>query len=703
MEFEFNKLFGGVQSEEKDASAVFDNVQRYFNTFQLDGNNLDEYNKSLYVFAAVSKIAQNIASCDLQLYEIVNTDGEREQVKNHEALDKLYSPNPFETKTEFWETLSINLSLSGDSYILKVRGENTDEVQELYNLRPDKMRVVSGTNELVDRYEFTHTSGITKFQPEDIIHIRYPSPLSRLVGTSPIEAASDRVETEEQATEYQKNMFKNNARPDFILESEQQLQEKQKENLKRSWNKANQGAKNAGAMAVLEGGLSYKQVSVSPREMDWIESLKHTRDDILVAFGVPKPVIADIDEANLSNAETADRIFMEQKIYPEMQRIVEKLNHDFVQPEYGQEYELEAVDPTPENQEKKLQKYEAALENNWMVPNEIRMEEGLEPLQGGWSTYRKATETAVGGVPEENRKSAEDEPQHDNLHGKEKLQLKLQFKEDVKDHVKQTLVRGAKKEVKKKAIERGKLSDDGVVRFVEDKVAWAKGFIKQMDNQAEQFQGAIEEELMKQRDRVLEAIKDRKAKDLQEKGIAEEIFDKGDEDEIISDFSLPFIQDFVEQGGEEAFANVDPAADFTVTNNVREFIQNRADDLATQVNSTTLKGLENTLSEGIAEGEGTSKLANRVEEEYDKIARYRSRRIARTETTVANNEGLMRGYQQSGVVNAKEWVAVMDSRTRPSHAATHGEVVGLDETFSNGLMRPGQPNCRCVVNGVFQE
>jgi len=702
MQFEYDKLLGGVTTKQPNDSAVFDNVKRYFNTISLAGSKLDEYNKSLFVFAAVSKIAENVGFGDLRLYEIVNSDGEREQVRNHEALDRLYNPNPFETKTEFWEKLSIHLSLTGDAFILKVRGENTDDVQELYNLRPDRMRTVSGTDKLVDRYEFTRSGGVTTFDPDDIVHIKYPSPLSRLVGTSPIEAAADRVKTEKQAGSYQKNFFENSARPDFILETDGNLNKNQKEDLKRSWQKEHQGAKNAGAMAVLEGGLKYQQISMGPKDVDYIETMKHTRDDILSAFGVPKPLIAMDENINRSTAETAKAFFLENKVYPELQRIVEKLNYDFIIPEYGQEYELEAVDPTPENQEKKRKRYQAGLEGNYLVPNEIRRKEGLPPLEGGWSIFQPASERAVGGVPQDQRKSMEQDKNADNLHGKEKLQATLNLKDNIKGKVKQTLQEGAKKHVHETSA-HSKKADDGVVRFVEDTQSWAKARIKQMDNQADVFADKLKAAFAEQKQRVLNTLQSQKSYEPETKSLAGDIFDNESENEILSDLTLPFIQDFITSSGQESMNTVDPATDFTVTQTVQDFIESRSQDLARQVNNTTLNGLERTLSEGIANGEGQRKLADRVKDEYDKFADYRARRIARTETTVANNEGFLRSYMQTDAVNAKEWIAVIDDRTRPSHVAINGEVVPVEKSFSNGLMRPGEPNCRCVIGGVYKE
>ena len=84
--------------------------------------------------------------------------------------------------------------------------------------------------------------------------------------------------------------------------------------------------------------------------------------------------------------------------------------------------------------------------------------------------------------------------------------------------------------------------------------------------------------------------------------------------------------------------------------------------------------------------------------------------MARTEATHANNEGTLEGYRQSDVANGKEWIATLDDRTRESHVDLNGEIVGVDEEFSNGLDYPGADgpaeeviNCRCVLGPAFIE
>jgi len=106
---------------------------------------------------------------------------------------------------------------------------------------------------------------------------------------------------------------------------------------------------------------------------------------------------------------------------------------------------------------------------------------------------------------------------------------------------------------------------------------------------------------------------------------------------------------------------------------------------------------------GLAEGEGMAKISDRINGVYEEFPTWRSDMIARTESTAANNEGFIEAYKQSEVTTHKEWIAVMDSRTRPEHQLLDGDIVEVGKTFSNGLMYPQEPNCRCVIAPAFEK
>lgn len=147
-----------------------------------------------------------------------------------------------------------------------------------------------------------------------------------------------------------------------------------------------------------------------------------------------------------------------------------------------------------------------------------------------------------------------------------------------------------------------------------------------------------------------------------------------------------------------------------VVGHLEEFAGKRIKGL---VNETTRKALAASLTEGVRAGEGAAELARRVSTTFDEARGWRAMNIARTECARSANFASVSAYRQSGVVEKKEWVAIIDGATRDSHVAADGQIVPLNEPFIvNGYPAdyPGTVgvgaediNCRCSVAAVVQD
>lgn len=181
------------------------------------------------------------------------------------------------------------------------------------------------------------------------------------------------MQTEDFSSRYQRDFFLDSGRPDAVLayKGESTLKKETKEGIRRDWNIRHQGPGNSSKIAILDANLEYQQISLTQKEMDYIESLKFTRDDILVAFKVPKPIVAITDDVNRANAETATYIFLSETIVPEIKRILEKINEEMIIPDFGEEFFLGFVDPTPQNRDTITAEYANGIQNNWLLINEV--------------------------------------------------------------------------------------------------------------------------------------------------------------------------------------------------------------------------------------------------------------------------------------------------------------------------------------------
>lgn len=682
----FDRIKNIFKGREKGLGLLsFSPFLKTFGTTIYSGNYLETYGKSLYVYACVSKIAEKVASIPVKLFMLKNSQGDVVEIFSHPLLDLIYRPNPFQTKSEFFEGIETNLKLTGNAFIWKMRADN-GKILELWNLRPDLITVIADEQEFIKGYKFRRIDGKEFNIPaEDMIQIKYPCPLNEYWGQSPLGPTIIRVETEDWATNYQRDFFRNSARPDGILKTDQDLTSKQIKNIKQGWDSAYKGKGKYGKTAILYKGIEYQSISMSQREMDFIESMKFTRDDILTAFKVPKPLVAVVDDVNRANAETAMYIFLSETVKPEITRLIEKLNEQMVYTDFDERLFLDFDDPTPENKEADRLDISMKVRNGIMTINEARDHYNLPPIEGGDTTYIMGSKEPI------------DEPAQKMaiFRGKGMLYQRLKLTDKMISDL--SVLSKKKKKGKKK----------GFIHLIKPaiKKSYVDFMMKRIDAKAELAKGKLINFFGEQESRILERLrKYLDKKNLKQKKIdLNIIIEETSERAITLEFISPLLTQLLKIAGQETLDDLGIDEGFILIDKFKKSIDKRAKFFSKEVNNTTFKKLKNTLSEGLEAGEGYIDLSDRVRGVYKDIGTYRADLIARTESTNANNEGALAGYNQSKIVSHKEWIAIMDDRTRPEHRALNGEIVSADKEFSNGLMYPQEPNCRCTIGPVVED
>ena len=710
------KLFQGNQEKGIESGGVSGAVELLQKIISPDLGTtglMERYSKSLYVFACISKISEKVGSIEINLSQIVNSKGDMKQISTHPALDLIYRPNKLQTKAEFLSTLIINKKTAGDAFIFKVRN-NSGDVVELWNLRPDMMTVITDPLKVIAGYKFTKADGTTVlFQPEEIIHFKdNPDPLNVYTGISALMPASIRIQTEEFSTRYQRDFFLNSARPDAVLKSSKNLTTKQKKELRKNWNSRHKGVSNSSKIGLLTGGMEYQLISVNQKDMDYVEGTKMTRDDILVAFRMTKSVLGITEDVNRANAEAGMYVFLSETIVPEVRSIIEKLNEEMLYPDFGENLYYSFTDPTPANRELQLKEYSEGITNNYLLINEVRQMENRAPVMGGWSFYMPLMMSPIGGLSLADQKKMIDLIHKDSLHNqkiiegsikKSKYSFKGRFmlkqKMRIFEYVAKQMLKkpSKKKSIKGEQVKRSMIEDPKIKKMYADMVN------KKIDAKSSKLKDATDDFAIRQKARLV-ANMAKKLKSLKRKFSIDSVFDIKKETALSIDFIVPFIEEFLKEAGMESLATIAPQEIFaTDTKRIKKFIDKRSAFFAKSMNNTTLEKLSPTLAEGIANGEGIGDMIKRVENVYSEFPTYRSELIARTEATVSNNEGILESFKQSEVVNGKEWITAGDDRVRDAHMAMDGEIVGVDEKFSDGEVYPSEPNCRCVLGGAFIE
>lgn len=357
---------------------------------QPPARNAEEYLKAYigYVYTAVGAIAQEVASVDLHLYKATFTKQgiKTQEVFEHPVLSCLDYVNEISTFYDLVEATQTYLELTGEAYWVVIKDGTTPK--ELWLVRPDWMKVIPSKDNVIDHYNY-YAGGVmtekVEIPRENVIPFKYFNPLNPYRGKGPVNAAALPFDILNFAQEYNRNFFFNSAIPSMVFSTEQKVTQVTIDRFMNQWQSTFGGRSKSNKVAFLGNGLKLEKANMGAKELDFTEQMKMMRDDVLAVFKVPKTVLGLTEDVNRANAQATTQAFMERVITPRMIKFVNTLNEFFLPmfTEGDNTLFLDFTDPSPEDVELKLKRYESGLTHHWLTPNEVRVEENLEPLEGG--------------------------------------------------------------------------------------------------------------------------------------------------------------------------------------------------------------------------------------------------------------------------------------------------------------------------------
>lgn len=279
------------------------------------------------VYRSVRMIAEAAASIPLLLYE-----GDTE-IETHPLLDLTRRPSLDHTGIDFLEAWYGFLLVAGNAYAEAVAING--EIRELHILRPDRMKVIPGPDGWPEGYEYTVAARSVRFVDDvvegvrPILHVRLFHPANDHYGMSPIEAAATAIDIHNTASSWNKALLDNSARPSGALvyaAANGPLTEEQFSRLKGELETNFQGARVAGRPLLLEGGLDWKPLALSPKDMDFIEAKNVAAREIALAIGVPPMLLGIPGDNTYSNYQEAQRAFWRQTVLPLVNRTARALS-----------------------------------------------------------------------------------------------------------------------------------------------------------------------------------------------------------------------------------------------------------------------------------------------------------------------------------------------------------------------------------------
>ncbi len=342
------------------------------------------YCRNAVVHRAVKMIAENAGQLGFLLYE---NDTER---STHPLLDLLARPNPRQDGGAFIETLVSHLQLAGNAYLEAVTLDG--RVRELHALRPDRIRVVPDRDGWTEAYEYHVGAQSLRFVRSEgalqpILHLTHFHPLDDHYGLAPLEAAAIAVDTHNAAAAWNKALLDNAARPSgalvFTGPDSAVLSDGQFERLKRELEDNYQGAVNAGRPLLLEGGLDWKAMALTPKDMDFLDAKNNAAREIALAFGVPPMLLGIPGDNTYANYQEAQRAFWRSTMLPLMGRICGALSQ-WLSPVFGADLRLAVdADRIDALASDRNALWSRVTDAPFLTVNEKRIAVGYSPLEGG--------------------------------------------------------------------------------------------------------------------------------------------------------------------------------------------------------------------------------------------------------------------------------------------------------------------------------
>jgi len=433
----FNRWFRGRDAP-KDSTAG--SSYRFFFGGTTSGKTVTERSamQMTAVYSCVRILAEAIAGLPLHLYRY-GEDGSKEKALDHPLYALLHDePNPEMTSFVFRETLMTHLLLWGNAYAQIIRN-GKGEVVALYPLMPNRMAVDRDEHgQLYYEYQTSqddaHTmkGSVVRLSPRDVLHVPGLG-FDGLVGYSPIAMAKNAIGLAIATEEYGSKFFANGATPGGVLEHPNVV--KDPERVRSSWNAAFGGSANANKVAVLEEGMKYTPISISPEQAQFLETRKFQIDEIARIFRVPPHMIGDLEKSSFSNIEQQSLEFVKYTLDPwvcrweqSMQRALLKADE---KPLYFLKFNVDGL--LRGDYQSRMNGYAVGRQNGWMSANDIRELENLDriakedggdlylvngnmvPLVSAGAAYAATTQETEEPLSEETEKQAQEAEQSDRV------------------------------------------------------------------------------------------------------------------------------------------------------------------------------------------------------------------------------------------------------------------------------------------------
>lgn len=351
------------------------------------------------VYACVRNLSEDFAKLPFRMYK-PKAKGGREFITDH-WLYKLFTrrPNKWQTPFEWREMLEGHLAMRGNAYC-QIVANGQGEITDLIPLHPDRVTLVllSGMDY---QYKVADRSGTVTVFPRDAIwHIRGLS-ADGYTGMSPIEINREAIAVGISAQSYAGRFFENDARPPGWIEFPGKFADQAARKTFRESVQSAQSGSNRGKTMVLDNGMKYHDIGLTNKDSQFLESRQFTKADIAAMFRMPPHKIGDLSKATFSNIEQQSIEYGTDTISPWAERWESSIEYQLLGDDSDIEVEFDLRILMRGDSAARAAYYNSGINTGWLVRNEARDAEGLDPIDGLDEPLRPLNMVEEGAEPQE--------------------------------------------------------------------------------------------------------------------------------------------------------------------------------------------------------------------------------------------------------------------------------------------------------------
>ena len=343
------------------------------------------------VWAAMRILSESISTLPVGVFRKEN-NGDNTEITTDLAFLVKYQPNSYQNKITFYEKIIMDMLSDGNSYVKIVRN-GAGRVIELLPLNYGDVEIYTLENKL---YYSDEKTGETH-DSENILHFKMITGPDGIKGLSPIEQCKNAIGWGMDVQTYSSTFFKNGGKLSGILESDRALSEQAIDRLRNSFNSNYGTLSGSNQTAVLEEGLKYKSISVTPDQAQFLASRQFSVEEVARIFGIPPHLLRDLSKSSFNNIEMQSQEFVSYSLMPYITKIELEMSLKlFRKNVIGREYIKFNVNGLLRgNVKDRADYYKTAITNGWMSVNEVRQKEDLNRIEDGDNNYLPLNMTTI--------------------------------------------------------------------------------------------------------------------------------------------------------------------------------------------------------------------------------------------------------------------------------------------------------------------